>query len=72
MANLVDLITEIREDELVEMEASLDSAIEWRIEEKILKAIGEESKLVKYKKPKRKKWISVPTLFVFGFRLNTD
>ena len=70
MANLVDLITEIREDELVEMEASLDSAIEWRIEEKILKAIGEESKLVKYKKPKRKKWIlAAAAILIMGLGL---
>ena len=57
MSNLDDLIKDIREDEIVEIKSSLDTAAEWRIEEKILKAISEEeSKIVEYKKLGRKKW----------------
>ena len=65
MGNLDDLIKDIREDEVVEIKGSLDSAAEWRIEEKILKAIGEEPKLVEYKKAKPKKWILVAAAAVF-------
>jgi len=57
MNNLDDLIKDIREDEIVEIKGSLDAATEWRIEEKIMMAIDEdESKIVEYKKPGRKKW----------------
>ena len=64
MANLDNLIKDIREDEVVDIKGSLDAAAEWRIEEKILKGIRNESeddvivtKLVEYKKLNRRKWL---------------
>ncbi len=74
MSNLDALIKEIREDEVVEINGSLDAAAEWRIEEKIMKVISEEqssekSNLVPYKKPKRKKWLLIAVAAVMTFML---
>ncbi len=73
MTSLDDLIKDIREDEVVEIESSLDIAKQWRVEEKILKAIADEPKLVEYKKPNRKRviFIAVAAVLIFAMGITS-
>lgn len=57
MNNLNDLINEIHNDEILEIEGNLNTAQQWRIEERILQAINEDDSIIYKKKSKSKKWI---------------
>ena len=56
MANLNDLIRDVQEQEVIDLPASMDSAMQWRVEEKVLSAIQGE-KVVSYKRTScKRKW----------------
>lgn len=75
MNNLNDLIHDIHADETVPIEGSLDPAQQWRIEERILQSIHEETKNTGPKvtafrpKQKRRKWLTFALAAVLLFAL---
>lgn len=73
MGNLNDLIREIRDDEALELNGSLDFAKQWRIEEKIQNAIKDESNVISYKKRTPKKWFlfGIAAVLVFALGLTS-
>lgn len=73
MNNLDEFIKEIRESETLEIKGTLDSDMQWRLEDKIMTAINEESKIISYRKPRRKKWLLLASaaVLVLGLGLTS-
>lgn len=75
MNNLDDLIHDIHTEEVVPIDDSLDDAMQWRIEERILQSIKEDkadippSPVPLHSRPKRKKWLTLALAAVLLFAL---
>ena len=73
MNNLNDLIKDIRDSETLELEGSVDSDMQWRLEDKILSAIKDDVQMVSCRKPRRKKWfvLAAAAVLVLGLGLTS-
>ena len=72
MANLNDLIRDVQEHEAIDLPGSMNDAMQWRVEEKVLNAMQGE-KIVPFKKASRKKWfvLAVAAILIMGLGLTS-